>query len=100
MPENKILIYQLLPRLYSNRNKTRKEFGLLEDNGCGKFKDLSFATFKDLWQKGFTHVWFTGVIRHASHTQLLNESIFGGEKRIHTNLWFQMKYLTSMHLRK
>ena len=68
MPENKILIYQLLPRLYSNRNKTRKEFGLLEDNGCGKFKDLSFATFKDLWQKGFTHVWFTGVIRHATKT--------------------------------
>ena len=68
MPDNKILIYQLLPRLYSNRNKTRKEFGSLEDNGCGKFKDLSFATFKELWQKGFTHVWFTGVIRHATKT--------------------------------
>ena len=68
MPDNKILIYQLLPRLYSNRNKTRKEFGSLEDNGCGKFKDLPFATFKELWQKGFTHVWFTGVIRHATKT--------------------------------
>lgn len=68
MPEDKLLIYQLLPRLYSNRNKTRKEFGSIYENGCGKLKDLTFETFKDLWQRGFTHVWLTGVIRHATKT--------------------------------
>lgn len=68
MSDKKILIYQLLPRLYGNRNKTRKENGSIEDNGCGKFNDLDSAALRSIWQKGFTHVWFTGVIRHATKT--------------------------------
>jgi len=68
MPDKKILIYQLLPRLYGNRCKTRKENGSIEDNGCGKFNDLNSAALRSIWQKGFTHVWFTGVIRHATKT--------------------------------
>ena len=68
MANNKILIYQLLPRLYGNRNVTRKENGSIADNGCGKFKNLTFGAFRDIYQKGATHVWLTGVIRHATKT--------------------------------
>ncbi|MDY3846853.1 MAG: alpha-amylase family protein [Prevotella sp.] len=65
---NKIVIYQILPRLYKNANSTRKENGSLADNGCGKLKDLQFEDFREMWRKGATHVWLTGVIRHATKT--------------------------------
>lgn len=68
MSDKKILIYQLLPRLYGNRCKTRKENGFIGDNGCGKFSDLTGDALGLIRQKGFTHVWFTGVIRHATKT--------------------------------
>ena len=68
MSNDKIIIYQLLPRLYGNRNTTRKENGSISDNGCGKFNDLTASVLKSIWQKGATHVWFTGVIRHATKT--------------------------------
>ena len=68
MSNDKIIIYQLLPRLYGNRNTTRKENGSISDNGCGKFNDLTASVLRSIWQKGATHVWFTGVIRHATKT--------------------------------
>lgn len=74
MSNDKIIIYQLLPRLYGNRNTTRKENGSIADNGCGKFNDLTPSVLKSIKQKGATHVWFTGVIRHATKT---NYSAYG-----------------------
>ncbi len=68
MSNDKIIIYQLLPRLYGNRNKTRKENGSISDNGCGKFNDLTTSVLKSIQQKGVSHIWFTGVIRHATKT--------------------------------
>ena len=68
MSNDKIIIYQLLPRLYGNRNTTRKENGSIADNGCGKFNDLTTFVLKSIQQKGVSHIWFTGVIRHATKT--------------------------------
>ena len=68
MSNDKIVIYQLLPRLYGNRNTTRKENGSIADNGCGKFNDLTTSVLKSIQQKGVSHIWFTGVIRHATKT--------------------------------
>ena len=68
MSNDKIIIYQLLPRLYGNRNMTRKENGSIADNGCGKFNDLTTSVLKSIQQKGVSHIWFTGVIRHATKT--------------------------------
>ena len=68
MSNDKIIIYQLLPRLYGNRNTTRKENGSISDNGCGKFNDLTTSVLKSIQQKGVSHIWFTGVIRHATKT--------------------------------
>ena len=68
MLNNKIIIYQVFTRLFGNRNTTRKEWGTIEDNGSGKFDDFNESTLKHIKDMGISHVWFTGVIRHATQT--------------------------------
>ena len=64
----KVLIYQVFTRLYGNRNTTRKENGTLAENGCGKMNDFTPKVLKELVLTGYSHVWYTGIIRHASQT--------------------------------
>ena len=64
----KVLIYQIFTRLYGNKNTTRKENGTIAENGCGKFADISPKVLTQITSMGITHVWYTGVIRHASQT--------------------------------
>ena len=68
MASTKTIIYQVLSRLYGNSCQTRKHFGTLADNGCGKFADFSPSVLKALRERGITHIWYTGVLRHASAT--------------------------------
>ena len=68
MESNKMLIYQLLPRLYGNRNTMRKKNGTINENGCGKMNDITTSVLKQWAKTGFTHVWYTGIIRHATMT--------------------------------
>jgi len=65
---NKLIIYQLLPRLFGNTNTTNKFYGSIEKNGCGKFNDITDAALQEIAGMGFTHVWYTGVIAHATMT--------------------------------
>ena len=64
----KLIIYQVLPRLFGNRNLTRKEGGTIVENGCGKLNDFDTATLRRIRNLGITHIWFTGIIRHATRT--------------------------------
>ena len=64
----KVLIYQVFTRLYGNKNTTRKENGTIAENGCGKFADISPTLLTQMTSMGITHVWYTGVIRHATQT--------------------------------
>ena len=64
----KIAIYQVMTRLYGNKNKTRRKNGTIEENGCGKMNDINEAALKSIASMGFSHVWYTGLIRHASTT--------------------------------
>ena len=64
----KVIIYQVFTRLYGNRNTTRQENGTLDENGCGKMADFSEKVLKDIAQMGVSHVWYTGIIRHATTT--------------------------------
>lgn len=64
----KILIYQVLPRLFGNKNCNRIFNGTLQDNGVGKLNDLDMLMLQRIHLMGFTHIWFTGVIRHATAT--------------------------------
>ena len=68
MASNKIIIYQVFTRLYGNRNTTRKEDGTLAENGCGKLNDFTPTTLKKIRDMGVSHIWYTGVIRHATKT--------------------------------
>lgn len=82
MSNDKIIIYQLLPRLYGNRNTTRKENGSIADNGCGKFNNLTTSVLKSIQQKGVSHIWFTGVIRHATKTDYTAHGILANHPAI------------------
>ena len=62
-------IYQLLPRVFGNGNETRKPGGTLAENGCGKFADINDAALRSLKDIAFTHLWLTGVLRHATSTE-------------------------------
>ncbi|MBR6251415.1 MAG: D-alanyl-D-alanine carboxypeptidase/D-alanyl-D-alanine-endopeptidase [Bacteroidales bacterium] len=64
----KPVIYQMFTRLFGNTNTTRKHNGTIEENGCGKLNDINDAALESLKNLGITHVWYTGVIRHASTT--------------------------------
>lgn len=64
----KIIIYQVFTRLFGNRNLTRKAWGTVAENGCGKFADIDESVLKQLKLLGATAVWYTGVVRHASQT--------------------------------
>ena len=65
---SKVIVYQVFTRLYGNRNVTRKENGTIAENGCGKLADFTPKVLKDLAQMGVSHVWYTGIIRHATQT--------------------------------
>ena len=68
MASNKLIVYQVFTRLYGNRNTTRKEYGTIEENGCGKLNDFTPTTLKHIREMGVSHIWYTGVIRHATMT--------------------------------
>ncbi len=68
MASNKVIIYQIFTRLYGNRCQTRKPYGKIEENGCGKLNDFTPSVLKHIKEMGFSHVWYTGIIRHATMT--------------------------------
>ena len=64
----KIMIYQVFPRLFGNDNSTNDINGTIETNGCGKFSAFSNIALNEIRKMGFTHIWYTGIIEHASKT--------------------------------
>lgn len=66
------VIYQLLVRTFGNTNETRKPNGTIDENGCGKFADITPAALESLREMGFTHLWLTGVLEQASGTAYQN----------------------------
>lgn len=66
--KEKTFIYQVLPRLFGNDNDTNKENGTIEENGVGKFSAFNNKALKEIKKMGFTHIWYTGVLEHASKT--------------------------------
>ncbi|MFZ4725200.1 MAG: alpha-amylase family glycosyl hydrolase [Paludibacter sp.] len=73
---SKFVIYQVLPRLFGNYNTTNKHNGTIEENGCGKFNHFSTKALKEIKSLGITHIWYTGIIEHATQTDY---SAFGIE---------------------
>ncbi len=65
---NRVVIYQLLVRLFGNKLSVNKPFGSITENGCGKMNDINDAALQGIKELGATHVWYTGIIEHASCT--------------------------------
>lgn len=78
----KLVIYQLFVRLFGNKNKLNKYYGAIEENGCGKFDDITSVALNELRNLGVSHVWFTGVIEHSSVTSYPKNGIPGDHPSI------------------
>ncbi len=61
----KTVIYQLLPRLFTNYCDAPVFNGTIIQNGSGKLNDITPKILKEIKQLGATHVWYTGVLEHA-----------------------------------
>ncbi|HWW42588.1 alpha-amylase family protein [Pedobacter sp.] len=74
MDQKKIVIYQLLPRLFGNMGTANVPYGTIAQNGSGKFDDINDKALTGIKELGVNYVWYTGVIAHAS---LTDYSAFG-----------------------
>ena len=73
--KRKIIIYQVFTRLFGNHNTARVPNGTLRVNGTGKMSDFDAERLRRIHDMGFTHVWYTGVIRHATATDYSKHGI-------------------------
>ncbi len=71
----KPVVYQVMTRLFGNTCTARIPNGTLAENGCGKMNDFDAAILESIRKLGVTHVWYTGVIRHASTTDYTSHGI-------------------------
>lgn len=65
---DKIIIYQVFTRLFGANSKKCVNSGLKENNGCGKMSDFTAAALAEIKKLGATHIWYTGIIEHATKT--------------------------------
>ncbi|GAB6394825.1 MAG: alpha-amylase [Bacteroidales bacterium] len=64
----KKIIYQAFPRLWGNRNGLLVKNGSLKENGVGKFSSFTPRLLKQIREMGVTHIWYMGIIEHATQT--------------------------------
>jgi glycosidase len=75
MANDKLIIYQVLLRLFGNTNNTNKYYGSIEENGCGKFNDFTEKALGEIKNLGITHIFYTGVVEHATMTDYTRSGI-------------------------
>ncbi|MDE6444099.1 MAG: alpha-amylase, partial [Muribaculaceae bacterium] len=75
--KEKLIIYQLFPRIFTNLNPNCVPWGTLKQNGSGKFKDFTPRILRSIKELGVNCLWLTGVIEHATKTDF---SEYGIEK--------------------
>ena len=66
--KNKMVIYQVFPRWFGNLRQSPVMNGSLAENGVGKFSAFTPLALSKIKELGVTHVWYTGVIEHATKT--------------------------------
>ena len=75
MKDKKIIIYQLMPRWFTNCNEHCVTNGSIKQNGVGKFNEIDEAKLRSIKSLGATHVWYTGIIEHATATDYSRQGI-------------------------
>lgn len=61
-------IYQIFTRLYGNAASANVPNGTMEQNGSAKMNGFTDKVLRRIKADGYTHVWFTGLIEHATQT--------------------------------
>ena len=75
MKEKKMIIYQLLPRLFTNCRENCVPNGTIRQNGSGKFNEIDETRLRSIKSLGATHVWYTGIIEHATAADYSRQGI-------------------------
>ena len=65
---NKEVVYQVFTRLFGNKITNNKPWGTIKENGVGKFNDFTTKALHEIKDLGVTHIWYTGVLHHATIT--------------------------------
>lgn len=65
---NKIIIYQVFTRLFGNGNAHCVFNGDIATNSCGRMEDFTTKALHQIKRLGVTHIWYTGIIEHATQT--------------------------------
>ena len=69
LPSNeKMVVYQMIPRIYGNDNLTNKFAGTYAENGSGKMNDVTPEALASIKELGVTHVWYTGILQQGTKT--------------------------------
>ncbi|MCR5179737.1 MAG: alpha-amylase [Bacteroidaceae bacterium] len=64
----KPVIYQVFTRLFGNDTNINQKDGSRAVNGCGNMAAFSPRALQEIKALGATHIWYTGVIRHATQS--------------------------------
>lgn len=64
----KIVIYQVFTRLFGNDCRTCEPWGDKSTNGCGLMNDFTTRALQQIKALGTTHIWYTGLIEHATQS--------------------------------
>ncbi len=72
---NKIIIYQVFTRLFGNTNQNNIKNGTINNNGCGKLNDFTPEALNKIKDLGISHIWYTGIIEHATTTDYTDYNI-------------------------
>lgn len=73
--QTKMIIYQVFPRLFGNLNDSPTKHGSIAQNGVGKFSFFTPSVLKKIHAFGISHIWFTGIIEHATQTDYSRQGI-------------------------
>lgn len=65
---DRLIIYQMFPRIFSNSTPNPQPWGTLKKNGSGKLNDLTPKALRSIKDLGVNCIWLTGVIEHATKT--------------------------------
>ncbi len=71
----KMVVYQVFPRLFGNDNTNNEKNGSILQNGSGKFSAFTQTALDEIKKMGFSHIWYTGVIEHATKTDYSEHGI-------------------------
>lgn len=64
----KLIIYQIFPRIFTNSNGNCVPWGTFVQNGSGKLNDITGHVIRSIKELGVNCLWLTGVVEHATKT--------------------------------